>query len=180
MNETFRPSPHGPVTVTLHWLVAILFVAAFAFGEIMDELPRGDARSTVLGWHLLAGGAIFALLAPRLLARLTGAARHDDGPAWERRAAKFLHFGLYGMMLALPLTGFLAVVSGRTAVPLWGDLKLEPLFTSKLLHSAMEERHEFLVGVLIAAVALHVVGVIWHQYVRRDGVAGRMWPFGKR
>jgi cytochrome b561 len=180
MIDTIRPSPHGLVTVTLHWLVAILFVTAFAFGQIMEELPRGDAKLTVLGWHLLAGTAIFALLLPRLLARAINAGfRHEQGPIWEQRAAKFVHFGMYGLMVCLPLTGFLAVATGRSAVPLWGEFKLEPLFTSKMLHGAMEETHEFLVSVLIAAVAAHVLGVLWHKFIRRDDVAGRMWPFGR-
>jgi cytochrome b561 len=180
MIDTARPTSHGPITVTLHWLVAILFVTAFAFGQIMEELPHGDAKLTVLGWHLLAGAAILALVLPRLLARAaTGGLRHDQGPLWEQRAAKFVHFGLYGLMVGLPLTGFLAVTTGRNAIPLRGEFKLEPLFTSKMLHGAMEETHEFLVSVLIAAVAAHVLGVIWHKFIRRDDVAGRMWPFGR-
>jgi cytochrome b561 len=178
MIDTTRPSPHGPFTVTLHWLVVILFVVAFAFGQIMEELPRGDAKLSVLGWHLLAGAAIFALLLPRLVARrFSGGFRHIDGPTWEQRAAKLVHFGLYGLMVGLPLTGFLAVTTGRNAIPLWGEFKLEPLFTSKMLHGAMEETHEFLVSVLFAAVAVHVLGVLWHKFIRRDDVAGSMWPF---
>ncbi len=181
MNESVRPSSHGPLTVTLHWLMAALFVAAFILGQIMEEMPRGDAKLSVLGWHLIAGAAIFALLIPRVLARLWNRTAHQmQGPLWERRAAHIVHVGLYALMIALPLTGLLTVATGRSTVPLWGDVQLVPLLTSKMLHEAMEETHGFLVGVLIAGIAAHIIGVLWHKYVRRDGIAGRMWPFRRR
>jgi len=173
-----RPAAHGPATIALHWIMALLFVSALIAGQVMDELPRGG-ELTVLGWHLVLGAAVFALAIPRLLRRRRIDTFHDDGPAWERGTAKAVHALLYVLMIALPVTGFLAGASLRGAIPMpWGG-EFGPLFSSPLLHEAMEETHEFLVSALVIGVGLHVVGTLWHKYVRRDGVAGRMSPFAR-
>ena len=178
-----RPAAHGPATIALHWIMALLFVAAFIAGQVMDELPRGGDKLSALGWHLVLGGAVFALAIPRLLRRRRidtfHDSGHDTGPAWERGAAKAVHALLYVLMVALPVTGFLAGASLRGAIPLpWGG-EFGPLFSSPLLHEAMGETHEFLVSALVIGVGLHVVGTLWHKYVRHDGVAGRMSPFAR-
>ena len=179
MSVPAQPRPHGPLIIALHWIIAVLFLAAFILGEIMEEVPRGDARLTVMGWHLLAGSAIFALFLPRLLTRFFGRWTSDGaGPDWARRGATLVYAAFYGLMIALPFTGFFAIASGRSPVPLWGNIELNPFLDLHFLHEAMEETHEFLVSLLIAVVAAHVAGVLWHKFVRRDGVWERMWPFG--
>ena len=90
-----------------------------------------------------------------------------------------MHALLYLLMVALPVTGFLAGASLRGAIPLPFGGEVGPLFSSPMLHEAMEETHEFLVNALVIGVGLHVVGTLWHKYVRRDGVAGRMSPFAR-
>jgi len=178
MNLSERPSAHGPTAIALHWLVAHLFAVAFVLGQIMEEMSRGSGKLAVMGWHLLIGGVIFALLLPRLVARIrAGWPRYEGGAPWERSAAHWVHIGLYAMMAAIPLTGFIAATSGPATIPLPGGFELSPLLSSRMLHGAMEETHEFLVSALIAIVGLHIAGVLWHKYVRRDGAAGRMWPF---
>lgn len=174
-----RPAAHGPATIALHWIMALLFVAAFIAGQVMEEMPRGADKLSVLGWHLVLGGAVFALAIPRLLRRRRLETLHDAGPAWERASAKAVHALLYLLMIALPLTGFLAGVSLRGAIPLPFGGEIGPLFASSMLHEAMEETHEFLVNALVIGVGLHVAGTLWHKYVRRDGVAGRMSPFAR-
>ena len=172
-------APYSPLTISLHWIIAALFVVAFVLGQVLEEMPRGAEKLSVLGWHLLAGSAILALFLPRLLARRANRPRHEDTPEWEKRAARLVHFALYALMIALPVSGFLAAASMPVAIPLPGGAEIGPLFSSPMLHEAGEEIHETLVGLLVFGVAIHVGGTLWHKFIRRDGVAGRMLPFAR-
>ncbi len=171
---------YGRKTIVLHWGMALLFIVAFILGQVMEELPRGPEKLSVLGWHLLVGGAVFLLALPRLMRRRKLRVFRDQGAPWERGTAKAVHFVLYALMIVLPLSGFLAGASLPATIPLPGGFELSPLFSSPWLHEAMEETHEFLVVALVWGVGLHIAGTLWHKFIKRDGVAGRMSPFARK
>jgi len=71
---THDPTAHryGKLSITLHWLMLVLFVGVYACIEIKGLLPRGHAlKGLFLGLHGLFGLSIFALVWVRLLVRLT-------------------------------------------------------------------------------------------------------------
>ena len=72
--------------------------------------------------------------------------------------------GILGMVLA----------AGR-GVTLLG---IPPLFeANKQLGGFLHEAHETIFVVTLAVVAIHVIGALWHQYVRHDSTLGRMVPW---
>jgi cytochrome b561 len=71
--------------------------------------------------------------------------------------ARSNHLGFYVLLLALPLLGWLAYLSGGPAAAMWGAI------------------HGALAQVLVLSIFLHLAGVIFHQYIRRDGLLRRMW-----
>ena len=85
---------------------AAAIVAAWALGTLMEDLPAA-AKATMQGSHALVGLAVLALLLPRILARVLGGAPAAAGPRWAARLAQAAHLLLYGLMLAMPLTGLL-------------------------------------------------------------------------
>jgi cytochrome b561 len=105
------------------------------------------------GWTILA--LAIALLAVRLV---RGAPALPHGmSAWQRWLAHAAHAGLYGFILALAVTGTGAMYVARGFAPI----------------------HIALTKFGIALVLLHVLAVIWHQVVRRDGLLLRMMPEGR-
>jgi cytochrome b561 len=46
------------------------------------------------------------------------------------------------------------------------------------LFEALKTTHHALSRLLIAMVLLHVGAVLHHDFLRRDGIFRRMWPFG--
>ena len=77
----------------------------------------------------------------------------------------------------MPLTGYVSSGAGGYSLP-WFWLfqwpRLVPLDRG-LAHTG-EALHIYGAYVLYAVVALHVLAVAWHQFVRHDGVLARMWP----
>lgn len=173
-----RANRYHPLLVALHWVLAILIIGNLAAGKlVLDNLANGDPQKLeVLRLHMLGGLAILGLLAIRVVTRFATA---RPGPSHANRGlnrlAGFSHAALYVVALAMAVTGLgtaqlaglFPLLEGQT-VTLPEDWSTIPPYAG----------HEAFAGVLIALIALHLAGALYHA-VKRDGVFGRMW-FGRR
>lgn len=163
--------------ILLHWLTVPAMLCAFILGEVMEDLPRGPEKISVMGWHILAGLTVAALLLPRLVIRWRGVpSMQGQATFWEAGLARAAHLVLYAAMLLLPLTGLLSILAGSRAMPVLGLFELPSLFPLPWLHEAMEEVHEAIAKVFLFTLVLHLAATLWHALVRRDGVLRRMLP----
>jgi cytochrome b561 len=171
-------STRYPITlILLHWLIVPLMLGAFILGEVMEDLPRGDIRMSIMGWHILAGLTMAALLLPRIAIRLRGAPPLPAAtPALELWLARLAHLGLYAAMLVLPVTGLTSILAGQRSVSVLGLFDLPSLASLPWLHEAMEEIHEGAAKLFLLLLVLHVAAALWHVLVRRDGVFRRILP----
>ena len=104
----------------------------------------------------------------------------SDFPKWERFLAVWNHRLFYVLLIALPLTGLLAV-SGRAEggwVPLKFGLAL-PAFPGIPPESDLGDVHVLLVLVTLALVVLHVGAALYNQFGSSTNVADRMPPFSR-
>lgn len=172
--------PEGRYTtlaVVLHWLVAALVVAQVAFGWWMQTIPKSPPglRAEAFNLHKSAGMVIFALT----LLRLGWRARHPPPvlpqmPRWQSMAARVTHIGLYVLLIALPLTGYLGSAFSGYPVKLFGVAL--PMWAAKneAVKAWMSSAHLAVSWALLAAFALHVLGVLKHALWDHDGVMRRM------
>ena len=66
-----KPGSYNAVSIGLHWLTVLLFVAAYSTIELRELFPKGsDMRDAMKWWHESVGLAIFVLAGLRLLIRL--------------------------------------------------------------------------------------------------------------
>ena len=178
---------HSNFAATMHWLIVALLVTQVVLGFAFAEfLPRGTPqRMEVLTWHKTLGATILVLTLVRLGYRLKNPPPPypDDMPAWRRHAGVWTHRLLYFLMIALPLTGLIAV-SGRAKgwfTPLVGGLPLPVVPAIDEATGEMSgEVHEFLVWSTIALLVLHIGAGLYEAFVARDGVGYRMPPFRSR
>ncbi|MFC2966503.1 cytochrome b [Acidimangrovimonas pyrenivorans] len=147
--------------IRLHWIVAALIVIQYVFHDAISHAWRAIGRglevefSPMILLHVVAGVAIGLLALWRLAIRARrGAPKPPAGgnPVQDLLAAA-VHWLLYALMLALPLTGLIAWFGGVRS---------------------MGEAHELLKGVLLILVGLHVLGALVHQFVLKDGLMLRM------
>lgn len=165
----------------LHWLVALFILANFTIGLRMERFP-GYAHTSpewndILFWH----GSIGALVLWLAVARLIWRAGHQPPslpstlPAWQVWAAHGVHVLLYGMMLALPLSGYAHRVAGNHPVNFFGLWNWPSLFSpdepSRILFGTIHVSLAFGLGGLLF---LHFGAVLKHLVINRDGVAQRM------
>jgi len=136
------------------------------------------AKVRVFALHKSIGMTILALVLLRIAWRLTER-RPADPPAmprWQRHAAHALHLALYGLILAIPLSGWW--FNSAANAPLvwfgWFDLPsltggFDPLWKPRALLL-----HQTLFWVLVALLVAHVGAALWHHFKERDDVLWRM------
>lgn len=160
--------------VIVHWLTLALLVAAWFLGDAMDE-ARHDSNATLAGYmvHILVGGTVLLLTILRLYFRSKDGTPPllADIPIYQV-VAKGVHYLLYTLLVLLPISGMMTVVNSDVGKALIaGDATLLPKkFSGVFAHNI----HEWLVTVLIVLVVLHILGVIKHQFIMKDGLMGRM------
>ena len=113
-------SRYTSVAIALHWLIGLLVIGNLAGGLLLDSLFPEDVaaaqagRSFTIGLHKSFGLTILALTLVRIGWRLGH--RPPALPGWmtagEKAAARLTHAGFYGLMLVMPLSGWLMVSAG--------------------------------------------------------------------
>lgn len=163
----------------LHWLIAIAIFGTFALGTYMADLRVSPTMLKLYSWHKWAGVTIFLLAILRLAWRLghPPPALPSHMAALERLAAHAGHLALYGLMFAIPLSGWL-MSSAKGFQTVWFGLLPLPDLVAKdeALGALLEQVHLVLNYVLLALVVVHVVAALKHHFINRDDVLLRMWP----
>jgi len=172
-------SRYHPLLVALHWILAVLIIAALALGAlVMVKIPNTDPmKLEALRSHMIGGGLILVLTLVRLFVRVRtehpapASAGHPllDWLAWAS------HRVLYGAVLALAISGLIMAL--QTGLPgiLFGGGTLPADFWIYPIRSV----HYLISRVLMTVIALHIVGALYHTLLLRDGLLRRMF-FGRR
>ena len=98
----------------LHWLMFVLISAMLALGLYMTSLPDGDPKWDLYSVHKSFGLLIFLLLLIRIIWRVysTIPPLPDRTRTLERIAAHLTHYGIYVVLIALPLSGYVDSSAG--------------------------------------------------------------------
>lgn len=174
------PARYSGVAIALHWVVAIAVVVTFPLGVYMADLPPSSRRSELADYHRWIGVTVFVLM----VVRVTWRATHrppplPPTPVWQRRAAVAAHLGLYALLLAIPLSGWLySSAAGVPTVYLERWRLPDPVGESDALAAVLKLAHQTLNFALLALVVVHVAAAVKHHFVDRDGLLARMLPGG--
>jgi cytochrome b561 len=165
--------------ISLHWLIALGFIAMFGLGLYMTEMPFSPAKLRTYSWHKWAGVSIFLLVLLRLAWRLTHRppALPLDMPVQLRLAAHVTHVVLYLLMLAVPLSGWLMSSAMGFQTVWFGVLPLPDLLAQdRELGRTLVSVHVFLNYAMAVLVAMHAAAALKHHLLDRDDVLTRMLP----
>jgi cytochrome b561 len=179
MNWNNSASRYGSLSIAIHWLMVLLFVAVYGSMELRDLFEKGsDPREAMKTWHFMLGLLVFALVWLRLAARLSGPAPaiQPEPPSLQQLSAKLLHLALYALMIGMPLTGWLILSATGKPIPFFG-LELPALIgENKGLAKQLEELHEVVGTTGYFLIGLHTVAALYHHYIVRDNTLTRMLP----
>jgi len=181
MQLTNSGSRYGLVPQLLHWIVVVMIIAQYVLAETADELPTGVEKFATLAQHKSLGLTIMLLAVLRVGWRVFDRPPQPPPmPSWQRLAAAATHWGLYALLFAMPLTGWMMSSAANYPVSWFGLVQLPDLvMPSESLEDFLHETHEVLFGVLLGLAGLHVLAALKHQFVDRDGLLARMLPWGR-
>ena len=179
---------YSTVAIILHWVIAGLILFNLYLALQFDGL-RGLAKFNAFQLHKSVGLTVLMLSLARLAWRLTHRPPPlpAEMPRWEKFGAQAAHWVLYGLMIGIPLTGWVVVSASPTNLPTvifktmpWPhlgfihDLSM-PLRRS--LEDQVEQVHMLLGFGMGFLIILHVAAALKHQFLNRDEVLGHMLPF---
>lgn len=175
------PGEWGSVSKALHWLIVALIIVMGYLGLTMVDLPISPHKIATYALHKSIGLTLLALVVLRLSWRLyAGAPAEVPGtPRWQHVAATSMHWALYALLLATPVSGW--IVNSAAGFPLqwFGMINLPALVARDHdLHERMASVHEWLFWAMVALATLHALAAIGHHFIQRDATLARMLPRG--
>ena len=174
---------YGVFAKSLHWLIVFGIVAQDLLAEAQEDKTASSGAMTAMDWHVSIGITLLALATLRVIWRAV-----DVTPRWpasmrgfERLLAKAGHLGLYGLLFALPLSGWLLTSVEGEALRYFGWFELPALAPAgaESREHLIEEVHEVLFNALFALAVLHVIAALKHHFIDRDNILKRMLPGGR-
>ncbi len=99
---------HRPVTRLLHWLVAALILVQIPLAWHMMDLPVSPDKFGKYALHKSLGMVVFSLTVLRLGWRWLRPPPSPPGSPAQILAARATHALMYVVVLAMPLTGWIA------------------------------------------------------------------------
>jgi cytochrome b561 len=178
MSQIQAGASYTPTAKAFHWLMAVIWICAWAIGITAAHIWNPDHQLTVL--HKSVASTVLFLTVLRLLWRFTHrppALPSSMSPAMQT-AAHLGHLALYAIaLLALPLSGWLMNSFADKPLMLAGLIHLPPLAApdkalAGLTHS-VHAKMAWFCGLLVAG---HIAVAFKHHLVDRDDVLSRMAP----
>lgn len=171
---------YATVSKWFHWVTAVLMAVALSFGFVIKHIKDSD-KMVFYAIHESAGLTILLVAIARLAWRRFSPPPPlpDHVPLHMRRAAAAVHHALYALLIAQPIIGFVA--TNAWGFPMQGETAYLGLIDipavigeTQWLARILSTIHTVFGYALVALLAAHVGGAVYHHAVRRDGTLLRM------
>jgi cytochrome b561 len=178
-SPTRAAAPAYTVTArVLHWVTALLIALMIPLGVVIaNDWVGGALQNSLYGLHESLGALLIPVVLARLGHRLTNPPLPlpQDIPALQRFVAHMTHVGLYALLVAQPLVGWIAMSASGASVSVFGLIALPPIASDDRVFSEQLFALHGVIGLSIAGlIAAHVGAALYHHVVRRDRVLMRM------
>lgn len=169
----------GPVSQLLHWAIALLVIAMATIGLLMVEMANTPRKIEIYALHKSIGLTVLGLVALRLAWRLyAGRPAPVSGmPRWQERIATLTHGGLYALLFAMPLSGWLFNSAAGYPLQWFGVFNLPALAgENRDLRELAGTLHEAGFWLLLVLVIVHAGAAFYHHLFLHDATLVRMLP----
>ncbi len=179
----------GSVAKWLHWSIAVVMIAAIVCSVWADQLNPDIAAHRAL-WQILImklhkplGFTALLLIFARCAWALSGTRPRmpDNMSAREILLSKGVHFGLYALMLVVPLSGWFMSQYSDSTIDYFGLFEVQNIVQpNKARVGQLHPIHVYLGLCTLGIVIAHILAALFHHYVRNDDVLRDMLPRTKR
>jgi len=179
----------GSVAKWLHWSIAVVMIAAIVCSVWADQLNPDIASHRAL-WQILImklhkpiGFTALLLILARCAWAVSGTRPRlpDNMSSREVLLSKSVHFGLYALMLLVPLSGWFMSQYSDSTINYFGLFEVQNIVQpDKARVGQLHPVHVYLGLFTLGAVIVHTLAALFHHYVRKDGVLSGMLPGAER
>jgi cytochrome b561 len=161
---------YGWISIALHWLTAAIVLTMWTVGT-MSQISGRDGDAALVHLHTTIGMTMYALLWARIVWRF---AVGHPGPRPGQAAllfpvAKFFHFLLLVALGAMLISGPLMVWLGGDAIEVFDFAIPSPFAKLTDAQHILRRVHGLTASFILIAIILHVLAVLKHMIVNRDG-----------
>ena len=175
MNNT--DNNYGVVAKSFHWLLFLMLSFSIVAGNFLASMPKGTEKLQAAGMHKSFGAVILMLIMLRLVWKLINKTPQlpDETTAAEAFAAKAMHWGLYALMFAQPLSGIMMSQAAGYPVSFFGLFEF-PIFLDKNpeLAKTFLSIHGTVWIILVISVIGHAGAALHHHFIKKDNVLKQM------
>ncbi len=168
----------GWVSRALHWMMALMILGMLGFGTYLGRMEPALSNLWLYGLHKSFGITLLALALLRISWHRVSpppASLTADIPDWQIRAARLTHSALYALMLAVPLSGWIASSATGIDTVFFTYLSLPAIAPiSAIWEDVFFAVHGILTKLLLLCILLHFAGALDRHFLRRDATLRRM------
>ena len=167
-------------SIVLHWLTVLLIVVQFVSIWVREAVGHhSNLAVALLTLHRSAGVLTWIAVVARLCWRRYFAylpSFPPSMPGFQQIIAKANEYGLYILLLAMPITGLFRVLLRGQPFELFVWQIPELLEPDPAMRSLFVQAHAIGAKALLVLIGLHAGAALFHRLVLRDGVLQRMLP----
>ena len=168
---------YGNVAKSFHWLMFLMLTVSVVAGNFLASMPKGAEKLEAAGMHKSFGAVILMLLLGRFVWRLMNPTPQNStgAPELQQKMAHAMHWALYALMFAQPLSGILMTQSAGYPISFFGLFEF-PVWLDKDKASAefFRSAHGVIWILLVTAVIGHVSAALHHQFIKKNGLLKKM------
>lgn len=166
-------------TKIFHWVVFGGIIVMISLGVWAEETPVSPLKFKIFAYHKATGIMVLLTMLARLGWRLRTPRPPlpDHMPTWEKRAAEITHWLLYGLVIAIPISGWVMSSAANFPVSIYGLFTVPDLVEpNKALSETAAQTHHLLLYLMMATLAAHIGAALRHHFVTKDEILNGMLP----
>ncbi|MCU7852751.1 MAG: cytochrome b [Candidatus Thiodiazotropha sp. (ex Monitilora ramsayi)] len=164
---------YGVIAKGFHWLLFFMLTFSVVAGNFLSSMPKGTEKLQSAGMHKSFGVILLLLILLRFAWKLINTTpRPPEGSTViENLLAQGMHWALYALMFAQPLSGILMSQTAGYPVSVFGLFELPVLIDKNPSSAELFRNGHGVIWILLAvAVAGHVAAALFHHFIKKDDV----------
>ena len=167
---------YGLISIIFHWMMALIIIATFILG--LNLKHNFQYYYEVLALHNSLGITILLLAILRVTWRFFNIKPTQlPNKVILMKLATLTHIFFYIIFFTLPITGYLLTNLQGDVVLFYGYSFPEILGQSRGLKNYVHTIHDYVGNILLVLFSLHVLGALYHHFIKKDNTLRRFTFF---
>ena len=172
-----QTNQYSIISILNHWITAVVFLGMLGFGFYLGyaDIVR-ETKGPLMGIHKSIGTLFLIFAFWRVGWRLFQGFPKDVStmPAWQKFAAKTVHWLLLLGIIAMPLSGVLMSVFNNRAIDVFGLFAIPAQGKNEFIGGMAHNIHEIAPYIILFLLILHIAAALKHHIFDKDATLKRM------